>query len=157
MNCYCLTFLAISRPSQLDTHFPNLGANKWPYRTSILKPDPSRKMRNEIMCRELPEFPPDLSPKAKSLQKCCLKMSPKLSPKSCVSSYRWAAAEEFPATSSPQPITPRDEIPRSGNPSLRSTGISQSQMRTVQAQISASHAPISVFTTHRNHYTCDPS
>ena len=30
-----------------------------------------------------------------------------------------AAAEEFPAASSPPPITHRDEISRSGNPSLR--------------------------------------
>ena len=112
-----------------------LRSEKCPCRGSMLKPDPSRKMRNKIMCKELPEIPPDISPKVRSLQKRCLKMSPTLSPKSCVSGYHWAA-EEFPATSSPQPITPRDEISRSGNPSLRQKNCTYIVQRATSASCS---------------------
>ena len=66
--------------SNLPT-FSQLRSKKWPCHGSMLKPDPSRKMRDEILCRGMPEILRVLSPKAKSWPKRCPRMAPILFPK----------------------------------------------------------------------------
>ena len=59
--------------------FLQLGSNKCPRHGFSPKPDPSRKMRIEIPCKETSSIPQDLPSSTRSWEKRCPKMSPKLS------------------------------------------------------------------------------
>ena len=52
LRTFILLFLFSDLPNLPP--IPQLGSKKCPCQGPILKPDPSRKMRNEILCREMP-------------------------------------------------------------------------------------------------------
>ena len=77
----------------------------------------TQKMSTEIASKTAAESRRDLCSEAQSWGKYFTKKHTIYAP--TPGGARPARTEEFPAAASPPPITPRDEISRSGNPSLQ--------------------------------------